>query len=390
MEPIEQAVERARAKLRRGMTELDARYAPRLTAAMAKGLEQEEKSLVQLEEKARHNPRVEALLRRALALEGEAGRSTGPAASATPRRPLPQPLEDQARALVQNAEVFALALHAVVAAQCPTAATADVVQWNFLVTVASVFIAVSRLNDVQADDARKDELRRVVEDGLDAWDGDAGRAFDDCTAFFEQAHQQLAAAGHPPEFVACDALGKWIVWNLFSSPPKTPEHVRLVRIVGGTIVSSFHRWWSDAAKQHDGGPRATGLAGVGPPAPGHCESVEGVHLPPADAAPPAAAGPRVCHAGPPPLETRLGNEHGGVDLGSPRAGAIQEMGTIFGCLTMLSALAGAIFIVGSLVTLLTGTSESAMRGFTIGAALIGIPLALWGALALLVVRSRDQ
>lgn len=172
----------------------------------------------------------------------------------------PQDLRERASLLVDSAQAFALTLHDVVAAQCPIAGKVDTDQWNFFVTVASAFFAVSRLNDVPVNDAHNDELRGVVEKCMAVWDSDADAAFDDCMDFFERAYQQLVRAGHPPQFIACDALGKWIVWNLLSNPPTTDEHVRLVRVVGGTVVSSFRGWWSETPKQRSAPPGGAALA----------------------------------------------------------------------------------------------------------------------------------
>jgi hypothetical protein len=116
--------------------------------------------------------------------------------------------------------------------------------WDFFVTVAGVFIAATRLENLQLSDNRKQELMEIVARGLADWSPDNGiRGFEDCKAMFERNFDALTRIQHEPRFIASDAVGMWIVWNLFGRPTGTEEERKLARAVGVGIVHNFFSWW---------------------------------------------------------------------------------------------------------------------------------------------------
>jgi hypothetical protein len=123
-------------------------------------------------------------------------------------------------------------------------------QWDVVITIAGVFIAATRLRSLKIDDAREEELMDIVASGLIQRNPNYGvRGFEDCKAMFERTFDGLSKAGHEPQFIASDALGIWVVWNLLErSPGDDEEERKLVRTIGTAIVHAFFSWWTDEVK----------------------------------------------------------------------------------------------------------------------------------------------
>ena len=71
--------------------------------------------------------------------------------------------------------------------------------------------------------------------------------FEDCREFFNRTYDGLASElpyKDDPTYLATDALGSWIVWNLFDHAPESTQERQLVRVLGGLVIHSFFRWWS--------------------------------------------------------------------------------------------------------------------------------------------------
>jgi hypothetical protein len=117
--------------------------------------------------------------------------------------------------------------------------------WDFVLTVAGVFLAATRLQNLQLNDHRKQELMDVVARALARWSPNNGiRGFQDCKAMFGRTFDALAEIQHDPRFTASDSIGTWIVWNLLGRPPEDEEERKLVRTLGVSVVHSFSSWWN--------------------------------------------------------------------------------------------------------------------------------------------------
>jgi hypothetical protein len=131
-------------------------------------------------------------------------------------------------------------------AQHPLLKKVNPEQWNFLLTIAGVFMAATRLQDLQLGDDRKQALMDVVaRDLADLSPKNGIRCFEDCKAMFEGNFHTLTSIQHEPRFIASDAIGMWIVWNLLQRPPDAEEERKLARAAGVLVVHNFFSWWSD-------------------------------------------------------------------------------------------------------------------------------------------------
>jgi hypothetical protein len=152
-------------------------------------------------------------------------------------------LDRQARSLVDAAKVQATGSYLPLLDRFPVLGDVRREHWDFFVTVAGVFIAVTRLNKLDLPEQREDHLLEIVTQEFNAWDRDAIRAFDDCKQLFDREYDRLNAIGHDSQFLASDALGSWIVWNALGKQPITMEEITLVRGVGAITTYAFFNWW---------------------------------------------------------------------------------------------------------------------------------------------------
>lgn len=152
----------------------------------------------------------------------------------------------QAKTVVPAARALSVSSFAQTASDLPLLKAVRVDDWDFFVTVASVFIAAStinRLGDPEVEDSALD----VITTELNAWNRDALRAFEDCKEMFERTFDELALS--PPylgdrQFLACDSVGLWIAWNLLGQKPSSEDEYKLVRTVGILTTASFANWWA--------------------------------------------------------------------------------------------------------------------------------------------------
>ncbi|MFC1481088.1 hypothetical protein ACFL6E_02450, partial [Candidatus Neomarinimicrobiota bacterium] len=122
---------------------------------------------------------------------------------------------------------------------------ADVEHSHFILTVAGVFMAASRLNNLQLGDRCEDMLMEVVAERMDQWNPDSIQSFEDCKELYEKVHDRLTEAGHEPRFVASDAVGEWIVRSILKRSPQTDDEIALVRSTGVEVTAAFFHYWSD-------------------------------------------------------------------------------------------------------------------------------------------------
>jgi hypothetical protein len=153
------------------------------------------------------------------------------------------PLRQQAERLVSMAELNAMGIFLPLSEKFPVLREVDMEHWNFIVTVAGVFMAGLHLRNAHIGDAREEQLMTTISESLDEWDADGDRGFKDCQQLYESEYDRLAAAGHTPQFLASDAVGKWIVWNALGRAPRTKEECMLVRAVGIMVTEAFLDWW---------------------------------------------------------------------------------------------------------------------------------------------------
>jgi len=160
-------------------------------------------------------------------------------------KPKEDPLQQQAATLVSAAGINATSIFVPLLDKFPFLREADVEHWDFILTVAGVFMAASRLNSLRLGDPREDSLMETIAESLVEWNPDSIRGFEDCKDLFENEYDRLTTLGHEARFIASDAVGKWIVWNVLGRAPKTQDECMLVRATGTMVTHAFFDWWNN-------------------------------------------------------------------------------------------------------------------------------------------------
>jgi len=154
------------------------------------------------------------------------------------------PLLKRAGTLVESANMLSIGTCTPLLERFPILQKVDMEQWDFVLTVAAVFMASTRLNNLKLEESREEKLMEIVADHLNQWKPNEIRGFEDCKALFEREFDRLRATGHEPQFVAADAVGIWIVWNVLGHSPQSNEECDLVRATGTLVTHSFFNWWN--------------------------------------------------------------------------------------------------------------------------------------------------
>jgi hypothetical protein len=153
------------------------------------------------------------------------------------------PLQKQAEELVSVARINATNIFVPLLSRYSVLRDANVENWDFIVTVAGVFIAASVLNNMLDGNAREENLMGFVAERVESWNPDGVRAFEDCKELYEREYDRLELTGHESRYLASDAVGKWIVWNVLNKCPESQEEIMLVRAVGVMVTHFFVDYW---------------------------------------------------------------------------------------------------------------------------------------------------
>jgi hypothetical protein len=163
------------------------------------------------------------------------------------------PLEQEAASLVREANTLAISTFLEFIDEFPFIPQDERSEkyWDFVVTIAGVFLALTRLRTLNLNEKRRLKLeKKVAESLVQRYPRSARPAFERCKSFFDKTYYDLLDAGYEPQLVAADTIGGWVVREVLSHPAKSEEEFKLVRLVGTTIVQSFFNWW-----ETDGGRR---------------------------------------------------------------------------------------------------------------------------------------
>ena len=154
------------------------------------------------------------------------------------------PLKQQAENLVSVAQINAVGSCTPLLNKFDFLRSVKLDYWDFFVTVATVFMGATRLNNLGINEERQEMLMESIAMRLNEWNRDGIRGFEDCKGFFESEFDRLTAADHDPKFVASDSIGKWIVWNALGRAPQSEQECLLVRAIGSIVTHSVFDWWN--------------------------------------------------------------------------------------------------------------------------------------------------
>jgi hypothetical protein len=133
----------------------------------------------------------------------------------------------------------------------------DEAWWQIVFTIAAVYIAAARLQNLAVGEARETKLMARVTAHLLELNPNAMAAFEDCKEFFGRSFEALTASAHNPRFVTSDSIGSWAAWNMMDRGPETEDEAQFVRGLGVAITHAFFGWWEgDPMAPPNRGPSA--------------------------------------------------------------------------------------------------------------------------------------
>ena len=122
--------------------------------------------------------------------------------------------------------------------------------WDFVVTIAGVFVALMSLRTLNLNKKRSLKLEKKVAAHLvRLYPAIARLAFEKCKSFFDKTYYDLSNAGYEPQFVASDTIGAWVVCEILGRPAETDQELTFARRIGIVIVHSFFNWWEKTGGQ---------------------------------------------------------------------------------------------------------------------------------------------
>jgi len=157
------------------------------------------------------------------------------------------PLEEKAKMIVSGARLASIGVSTPLITRMsesiPDLRKVDLGDWDFFLTVATVFMATIRLGSMGFSEDRIDRLMAIVSRELDESVPNGIRGYEDCRMHFEEEAHRLAEAGHEPAYLVQDAVGIWIAGNLLGRRPQTDVECGLVRVTGELVLHLSGGCW---------------------------------------------------------------------------------------------------------------------------------------------------
>jgi hypothetical protein len=153
---------------------------------------------------------------------------------------------ERAEVLVPAAHAFAVDSFIPMSKKVSILCHVDPGDWDFFVTVAGIFIAVTRLRNLRLGNSIEDKIGDIVYKKSEEWDKNSPRAFEDCKALFKSTYDTLKGTheyAKNPQFLASDSLGSWVAANTLRRQVQDERDFTLVRVAGASITHSFYSWW---------------------------------------------------------------------------------------------------------------------------------------------------
>ena len=157
-----------------------------------------------------------------------------------------EPLRERAERLVSTANMIGVGCYVPYAKEYTIVYEVDTEHWDWVFTVACVFVAGTELGALPISVARKISLANIVSGNLGQWKSDSLRAYADCADMFHKSCTGMQDLDHykeNPQCVACDGLGRWMFWNLFKRGPADADELVLSRLVGTTCIAAVGHFW---------------------------------------------------------------------------------------------------------------------------------------------------
>jgi hypothetical protein len=151
----------------------------------------------------------------------------------------PDPLEDQAKALVSAANILAVSTFTPVIDQYAFLKKVNPQDWDFFAAAASIQVAITNLTH-SVSTARFKLLYTIIGMELCKWNRQGEGAIFDCQRFVKRTLEAKIAGGQ--KILPVDAMGMWVIWSLLQRTP-TYEEGQASHGIGKALADPLHDWW---------------------------------------------------------------------------------------------------------------------------------------------------
>jgi len=148
----------------------------------------------------------------------------------------------------QAASLLAVGLLRDLGKQSPSVRDIPLEQWDRILTTAGVFVIIAHLDAVPLGEQRRARLVAAIMDDFHKLQADASSLLQDCASMVDETLDNLADEEEyqgNTRLALADAIGYWAAKNLFAGGLGSPDGQRLARPLGGTLLQTFHAWWSE-------------------------------------------------------------------------------------------------------------------------------------------------
>lgn len=146
-------------------------------------------------------------------------------------------MKKASRDLIWMANVNVINLNVPFIDKFPCAGKIDLERWDFFITIACVWVALTGLNDLCIPEAKKEKIRNIVRKELIKKYPAGVAAINDCKEFMNRSlsGDENTQPGN--------ALGCWIVWNLYGRKELDDDETQLIGALGHIAFKTFGSWW---------------------------------------------------------------------------------------------------------------------------------------------------
>lgn len=153
-------------------------------------------------------------------------------------------LLENAKKLPKAAKILAVSSYTQFLDKYAVVRNVELAEWDFIISVAGVFVALSQLNHESLDVNEKEVILDEVTNSATELSPNFVEACENCRKFVDTTYNVLEKSYKGEEkFLFSDSLGAWIVWNLFGHAPDSEDERSLTRQLGAFLVHSFFSWW---------------------------------------------------------------------------------------------------------------------------------------------------
>ncbi len=152
-------------------------------------------------------------------------------------------LAEFASTLVITAHTHAVASYTLFLDRFPFLEEVNLKLWDFLFTVAAVFVANEHLRNYGIDDATRSAMTETIDASLEEWAPNARVAYEDLRQFLYDECEKSNEAERGSEFFLSDIIGAWVAINLLGRQLKTDEECAFVRAIGFGMTAIFLEFW---------------------------------------------------------------------------------------------------------------------------------------------------